>query len=147
MPRALRLDSAGQPVEVAVADLSIDDHILVRPGGRMPVDGVVLEGQSELDRSLLTGETLPVFAEVGSSVSAGEVNLTGPLVIRATAVGNESSLHQLADLVAIAESGRSRYTSLADRAAKLYAPGVHILSGLAFLGWYFFTFDMMPMRC
>ncbi|AXT35231.1 cadmium-translocating P-type ATPase [Phaeobacter sp. LSS9] len=142
VPRALRLDSGGQPVEVAVADLVIDDHILVRPGGRMPVDGVVLEGQSELDRSLLTGETLPVFAEVGSSVSAGEVNLTGPLVIRATAVGKESSLHQLADLVAIAESGRSRYTSLADRAAKLYAPGVHILSGLAFLGWYLFTFDM-----
>jgi Cu2+-exporting ATPase len=85
----------------------------------MPVDGQVVEGQSELDRSLLTGETLPVFAEAGSVVSAGEVNLTGPLVIKATAVGKESSLHQLADLVAIAESGRSRYTSLADRAAKL----------------------------
>lgn len=142
VPRALRLDDGGEPAEVAVGDLAVGDHILVRPGGRMPVDGQVVEGQSELDRSLLTGETLPVFAEAGSVVSAGEVNLTGPLVIRATAVGKESSLHQLADLVAIAESGRSRYTSLADRAAKLYAPGVHILSALAFLGWYLFTFDM-----
>ena len=136
VPRALRLDDGGEPAEVAVGDLAVGDHILVRPGGRMPVDGQVVEGQSELDRSLLTGETLPVFAEAGSVVSAGEVNLTGPLVIKATAVGKESSLHQLADLVAIAESGRSRYTSLADRAAKLYAPGVHILSALAFLGWY-----------
>jgi Cu2+-exporting ATPase len=75
-------------------------------------------------------------------VSAGEVNLTGPLTIRATAVGAETSLHRMADLVAIAESGRSRYTSLADKAAKLYAPGVHILSGLSFVGWYLYTWDL-----
>jgi Cu2+-exporting ATPase len=75
-------------------------------------------------------------------VSAGEVNLTGPLTIRATAVGAETSLHRMADLVAIAESGRSRYTSLADKAAKLYAPGVHILSALAFAGWYLATWDL-----
>ncbi|MFS4581047.1 heavy metal translocating P-type ATPase [Phaeobacter sp. C3_T13_0] len=140
--RALRLDEDAKTVELAVADLTIGDRILVRPGGRMPIDGVVVDGRSELDRSLLTGETLPVFAEAGSLVSAGEVNLTGPLVVRATADGTDSSLHRLADLVAVAESGRSRYTSLADRAAKLYAPGVHILSGLAFLGWYLFTSDL-----
>jgi len=91
---------------------------------------------------LLTGETVPAFAEEGQAVSAGEVNLTGPLTIRATAVGADTSLHRMADLVAIAESGRSRYTSLADSAAKLYAPGVHILSALAFAGWYLYTFDM-----
>lgn len=141
VPRAIRME-AGAEVEVAVADLAIGDLILVRPGGRMPVDGVVAEGQSELDRSLLTGETLPVFAAPGAQVSAGEVNLTGPLVIRAEAVGEDTSLHRMADLVAIAESGRSRYTSLADSAAKLYAPGVHILSALAFVGWYLYTFDL-----
>ena len=141
VPRAIRME-AGTEVEVAVADLAIGDLILVRPGGRMPVDGVIAEGQSELDRSLLTGETLPVFAAPGTQVSAGEVNLTGPLVVRAEAVGEETSLHRMADLVAIAESGRSRYTSLADSAAKLYAPGVHILSALAFVGWYLYTFDL-----
>jgi Cu2+-exporting ATPase len=141
VPRAKRLLD-GQEYEVPVADLAIGDLILVRPGGRMPVDGDVVEGHSELDRSLLTGETLPVFAAPGAPVSAGEVNLTGPLTIRATAVGQETSLHRMADLVAIAESGRSRYTSLADSAAKLYAPGVHILSALAFVGWYLYTFDM-----
>jgi Cu2+-exporting ATPase len=141
VPRAIRMQ-AGVEVEVAVAELAIGDLILVRPGGRMPVDGVIAEGQSELDRSLLTGETLPVFAEPGTQVSAGEVNLTGPLVVRAEAVGEDTSLHRMTDLVAIAESGRSRYTSLADSAAKLYAPGVHILSALAFVGWYLFTFDL-----
>ncbi|CUH76145.1 Cation-transporting ATPase PacS [Tritonibacter multivorans] len=141
VPRALRLRD-GVEEEVAVSDLREGDMVLVRPGGRMPVDGEVVSGHSELDRSLLTGETLPVATAPGDVVSAGEVNLTGPLTLRATAVGEETSLHRLADLVAIAESGRSRYTSLADRAAKLYAPGVHILSALAFLGWYLFTFDM-----
>lgn len=141
VPRTIRLLD-GQESEVSVADLAIGDLILVRPGGRMPVDGEIVKGQSELDRSLLTGETLPVFAEPGLAVSAGEVNLTGPLTIRATAVGGDTSLHRMTDLVAIAESGRSRYTSLADSAAKLYAPGVHILSALAFAGWYLYTFDI-----
>ena len=141
VPRAVRVVD-GTEETVQVSELALGDLVLVRPGGRMPVDGEIVEGQSELDRSLLTGETVPVYAEAGLAVSAGEVNLTGPLVIRATAVGEETSLHRMADLVAIAESGRSRYTSLADSAAKLYAPGVHILSALAFAGWFLYTFDM-----
>ncbi|WP_412505665.1 heavy metal translocating P-type ATPase, partial [Roseovarius sp. SYSU LYC5161] len=142
VPRALRLDPDGEERTVNVADLAVGDLVRVRPGGRMPVDGEIVEGTSEIDRSLLTGETVPAFATEGQAVSAGEVNLTGPLTIRATAVGSDTSLHRMADLVAIAESGRSRYTSLADRAAKLYAPGVHILSALAFVGWYAYTWDM-----
>ncbi|CUK11005.1 Cation-transporting ATPase PacS [Ruegeria denitrificans] len=141
VPRAIRLVDDTEE-EVAVATLAVGDLILVRPGGRMPVDGEIVLGRSEIDRSLLTGETLPVFAQAGLAVSAGEVNLTGPLTIRATAVGEDTSLHRMADLVAIAESGRSRYTSLADKAAKLYAPGVHILSALSFLGWYIYSGDI-----
>src|SRR6056297_2617967 len=141
VPRATRLTGGIEEV-VSVSELAVGDLVLVRPGGRMPVDGEIIGGTSEIDRSLLTGETLPVFAGEGQAVSAGEVNLTGPLTIRASAVGAETSLHRMADLVAIAESGRSRYTSLADKAAKLYAPGVHILSGLSFLGWYLYTWDM-----
>jgi Cu2+-exporting ATPase len=144
VPQALRWDEgANAPgLTVSLSELSVGDLILVKPGGRMPVDGVIQQGESELDRSLLTGETLPVFAEVGQPVSAGEVNLTGPLVVRATAIGRDSSLHRMADLVAIAESGRSRYSSLADQAAKLYAPGVHILAVASFVGWYLATHDM-----
>jgi Cu2+-exporting ATPase len=142
VPRAFRLTEAGEEEQVNVAELRVGDLIRIRPGGRMPVDGEITEGQSELDRSLLTGETLPVYAQPGVAVSAGEVNLTGPLTIRATAVGRDTSLHRMADLVAVAESGRSRYTSMADRAAKLYAPGVHILSALAFVGWYLYSGDL-----
>ncbi|SMC50226.1 heavy metal translocating P-type ATPase [Primorskyibacter flagellatus] len=141
VPRARRVWPDGSETEVPVAELRLGDLIRVRPGGRMPVDGEITAGTSELDRSLLTGETLPIYAEPGQVVSAGEVNLTGPLTVRATAVGRDTSLHRMADLVAVAESGRSRYTSLADKAAKLYAPGVHILSALAFVGWYLATFD------
>lgn len=141
VPRAVRLEE-GLERTLPVSELRVGDLILVRPGGRMPVDGEILEGWSEIDRSLLTGETRPIFAEPGMSVSAGEVNLTGPLTLKATAVGQDTSLHRMADLVAIAESGRSRYTSLADAAAKLYAPGVHILAALAFVGWYLYSWDM-----
>ena len=141
VPRATRVGADGDEI-VPVSELQIGDLVLVRPGGRMPVDGVVDQGQSEIDRSLLTGETLPIYAGSGQIVSAGEVNLTGPLTIRVTAAGEDSSLRRMTDLVAIAESGRSRYTSLADRAAKLYAPGVHILSALAFVGWLVYTGDL-----
>ncbi|REC58245.1 cadmium-translocating P-type ATPase [Rhodosalinus sediminis] len=141
VPRAIRLrDGAEETVDVA--DLAAGDLVRVRPGGRMPVDGEIVEGTSELDRSLLTGETVPVRAEPGLAVSAGEVNLTGPLTLRATAVGEETSLHRMTELVAVAESGRARYTPLADKAAKLYAPGVHILAGLSFLGWLIWSGDL-----
>ena len=102
--------------------------VLVRPGGRMPVDGVVTNGQSEVDRAILTGESLPVFAGPGSMVAAGETNLTGPLTVRVTHAGQDSSLHRMAQLVAVAETARHRYTALADRAAQIYAPAVHILA-------------------
>lgn len=69
------------------------------------------------------------------ALSAGEVNLTGPLAVTVTAAGEDSSLHRMADLVAVAESSKNRYTSLADRAARVYAPGVHLLALAAFLGW------------
>jgi Cu2+-exporting ATPase len=141
VPRAWRVTDAGEE-QVSVSDLAAGELIRVRPGGRMPVDGEIVEGTSEIDRSLLTGETVPVFAGQGQAVSAGEVNLTGPLTVRATAVGADTSLHRMADLVAVAESGRSRYTSLADKAAKLYAPGVHLLSAVAFAGWYLYTWDL-----
>ncbi len=138
VPRAIRLDD-GHETTVNVAELSVGDVVLVRPGGRVPVDGAVIAGQSEIDRSLLTGETLPVFATTGHSVSAGEVNLTGPLQIRVTAAGKDSSLHRMADLVANAESARMRYTTIAEKAAAAYAPTIPILSLAAFVVWYWIS--------
>lgn len=138
VPRATVLRD-GAEVVVPIAEVVAGDLVRVRPGGRMPVDGVVVAGQSELDRSLLTGESLPVYAGVDTVVSAGEVNLTGPLTLRVTAAGRDSSLHRMADLVAVAESAKTRYTSLAERAARLYSPLVHIMSFSAFGFWMWKT--------
>ncbi|HQU69280.1 MAG TPA: heavy metal translocating P-type ATPase [Albidovulum sp.] len=141
VPRATRLDPEGEVI-VPIADLAPGDLVLVRPGGRMPVDGVVTDGASEIDRSLLTGETLPLYAGPGSVVSAGEVNLSGPLTLRVTAAGHDSSLHRMAELVAVAETARTRYTSLADRMARGYSPSVHILALSSFLVWLYLTSDL-----
>ena len=138
VPRAILLID-GTEVETPIAAVAPGDLVLVRPGARMPVDGIVLHGASELDRSLLTGESLPVPAGQGTVVSAGEVNLTGPLTVQVTAAGKDSSLHRMADLVAVAEGTKTRYTSLADRASRLYSPLVHILSFSAFGYWMWAT--------
>ncbi|GAA3862417.1 heavy metal translocating P-type ATPase [Celeribacter arenosi] len=131
VPRVTLVDGTVVPIsEIAKGTL-----VRVVPGARVPVDGIVTDGSSELDRSLLTGESLPVAASANTIVSAGEVNLTGPLTVRVTAAGEDSSLHRMADLVAMAETSRNRYTSLADRAAQIYAPLVHILAFAAFVGW------------
>ncbi|MDW4551351.1 heavy metal translocating P-type ATPase [Defluviimonas sp. D31] len=141
VPRATRLTDGAETV-VPIAELAVGDLVRVRPGGRMPVDGVVVAGTSEIDRSLLTGETLPVWAGEGSAVSAGEVNLTGPLTLRVTAAGRDTSLHRMADLVAVAESAKTRYTSLADRMARAYSPVVHLMALASFSTWFYLTGDL-----
>ena len=132
----------GAEVTVPVAQIAVGDVVIVRPGANIPVDGVVLSGQSEVDRSFMTGEAIPVFAQPGASLHAGEINLSGVLRVRATAVGSDTELRRISDLVAIAEGGKSKYSTLADRAVQLYAPGVHILSALAAVGWYVYTQDL-----
>jgi Cu2+-exporting ATPase len=142
VPRALRREEDGSETRVALTDLAVGDVVRVLPGARVPVDGVVIEGASEIDRALLTGETTPMPAKAGQQLCAGELNLTGALLLRATAVGADTSLRRMAELVAMAESGRANYAPLADAAARLYAPGVHILSALAFAGWYLYSGDL-----
>lgn len=138
VPRAIRV-TGGVEETVAISALAVGDIVRVRPGGRMPVDGIITAGTSEVDRSLLTGESLPVLAEPGTLVAAGEINLTGPLMVRVVAAGRDSSLHRMADLVAVAESTKTKYTSLAERAARAYSPLVHLLSFGAFGYWMWAT--------
>ncbi|SDE28456.1 Cu2+-exporting ATPase [Paracoccus isoporae] len=134
VPRAVRICDGGERV-VNVADLVPGELIRVRPGARLPADGEVVAGMSEIDRALLTGESLPVQAGPGAMLSAGEINLTGVLDLRVVAAGRDSALSRLADLVAMAETARGRYASLAERAARLYAPLVHLLALLSFGVW------------
>ena len=111
-------------------------RILVAPGERIGVDGVVVSGDSEIDVSLVTGESAPARAGQGTKVFAGTVNLAQPLVVQATAVGEGTLLAEIARLMQSAESRRGRFVAFADRVARYYAPVVHGAALATFLGWW-----------
>jgi Cu2+-exporting ATPase len=115
------------------------DRVLVTAGERIGVDGRVVEGRSELDTSLVTGETLPAAAAPGERVFAGTLNLAAPLVLEVSAVGEETLLADIVRLMEAAEQRRARFVALADRVARLYAPVVHALALATFLGWLVFA--------
>ena len=126
---------------IPVSDLAIGDLIRVKAGMRVPVDGQITQGTSDTDRSFLTGESLPVQVHAGSDIAAGEVNLTGPFTLRVTRVGEDTTLARMARLVEHAEGARNKYTALADRAAQIYAPAVHVLALVTFIGWLVLSAD------
>ncbi len=138
--KARRITDNGEET-VPLDALREGDILAVAPGERLPADGVVTWGDSELDPSMLTGETLPQAVGPGALVRAGMLNISGPLKMRAEGLGEETLLKQITRLVETAETTRNKYTSLAEKAAAIYAPAVHILSLLAFLGWGFATGD------
>ncbi|MHA6730638.1 cation-translocating P-type ATPase [Devosia sp. A369] len=139
---ALVLQADGHPEYLPLRDVTPGMTILLAAGERVPVDALVLIGTSDLDRSLISGESLPVAAEPGARLEAGTLNLTGPLTIRATAGEQDSTLAQMLRLMEVAESGRNRYRRIADRAAALYSPIVHLAAFAAFLFWMAFNGDM-----
>ncbi|MBS1301189.1 heavy metal translocating P-type ATPase [Loktanella sp. SALINAS62] len=138
--RVQRLTAQGREL-VDVSSILPGDQIALAAGARAPVDGLS-ETTALLDRSALTGESDPATIAAGDAICAGEVVLARPLILRATARAEDSTLRRLAALVEIAETGRHRYSGLADRAARLYAPVVHGLAALAFAGWWGMTGDL-----
>jgi Cu2+-exporting ATPase len=126
---------------IQVTAVNIGDQIMVPTGARVPVDGTLLSETAFLDRSILTGESSASAIDVNDTVNAGEINVGAPFELIATAIGENTSLRRMATLVDLAENGRNQYTTLADRAAQIYAPAVHLLALFAFLGWLFATGD------
>ena len=124
--------------EVPVAAIDPGDIVLLRPGERCAVDGTVIEGRSEIDQSLITGETRHVAAEQGTAVYAGSLNMTGTLRVRVSAASEGTLLAEITRLLDNALQARSRYVRLADRASRLYAPVVHATALLTILGWVLF---------
>ena len=122
-------------VRVPAAVVKPDDRLLVRPGDRIPADGVVLSGTSELDASLVTGETLRRPIGPGGILHAGAVNFSGTLTMRVTAAGSGTLIDEVERLLEKAVTARSRYVRLADRAARMYAPVVHATAALTLIGW------------
>ncbi|QEW19942.1 Copper-exporting P-type ATPase A [Marinibacterium anthonyi] len=139
--RVIRIED-GQHISRPVSDIAVGDRLWLAAGSRLPVDGDLLSEGAEVDRSAITGESLSVPRGQGAHLLAGEVTLTGPIEVTATAVGEDTTLRRMTRLVEIAENARSRYTSLADRAARIYAPAVHLVSVAAFLAWVVLTGDV-----
>ncbi|WP_315716841.1 MULTISPECIES: heavy metal translocating P-type ATPase [unclassified Bradyrhizobium] len=135
---ARRLDTDGNDHEVEIAELAVGDRLRVRPGEKVPVDGIILEGRSSLDESLVTGESMPVTKDEGERVIAGTLNQTGSFVMRADKVGRETLLSQIVQMVADAQRSRAPIQRLADQVAGWFVPMVIAAAIAAFVAWYAF---------
>jgi Cu+-exporting ATPase len=134
-PKTATLLRDGEEVTVNVDDVMSGDVLVVRPGERIPVDGVVIEGRSAVDESMLTGESLPVNKSTGSNVIGATVNKQGRLVMEATHVGSQTALAQIVRLVEQAQGSKAPIQRVADQVSSVFVPAVLILATLTFLGW------------
>ena len=134
--RTARVIRDGEEKELPIDEVREGDHIRVRPGERLPVDGVMTSGASHIDESMLTGEPLPVAKREGDEVSAGTVNGKGGLVYRATRVGTDTRLGQITEQVAMAQSSRPPIGELADKVSSVFVPTVMIIAVITALIWF-----------
>lgn len=124
-----------------VEEIAIGEHLSIAAGERIPVDCRVLSGASDVDRSIVNGESDPLAAVPGTRLEAGAMNLTGSLLVEAVATARNSFLSEVIGLMEAAEGGRARYRRIADRAAQIYSPAVHLLALTAFFGWGLYDGD------
>jgi len=132
---AHRIDADGHVKAVPAADIRPGDRLLVQPGERFAVDGIIVSGQGPVDASLVTGETAPLDLKPGGEAWSGMVNLSRPLTLEATAASADSLLAEIARLVEAGEQSRSKYVRYADLAARAYVPAVFAMAGLTLAGW------------
>jgi Cu+-exporting ATPase len=131
--------------EVSIDDVRVGDIVLVRPGEKIPVDGVVIDGRSAVDESMLTGESLPVEKKPGDAVIGATLNKLGLLKFEATKVGKETALAQIIKLVEDAQGSKAPIQKLADQVSAVFVPVVIVIALLTFAGWYFFG-PALPMH-
>ena len=137
-PKTVRRRSANGMEEVLLADVQVGDELLVRPGDSVPTDGEVIDGESAVDESMITGESIPVAKTVGDTVTGGTLNGEGVLVIRATKIGADTMLSKIVSLVAEAQRSRAPMQSLADKVSAWFVPSVVLAALIAFGVWYYF---------
>ena len=137
IPPQARVESFGQWVDKPVEQITSGEIILVHPGERIPVDGVIIDGSSAIDESMLTGEPMPVTKSTGDRIVGGTVNTTGAFRYRATSVGADSVLARLVKLMREAQSSRAPIQRLADRVSSVFVPVVVGIAVVTFLAWYF----------
>jgi Cu+-exporting ATPase len=134
-PKTALLLRGDQEIEIATDEVMVGDRLVVRPGERIPVDGVVIDGQSAVDESMLTGESLPVSKTPGSEVIGATINKQGRLIIEARRIGAETALAQIVRLVEQAQASKAPIQRIADRVSSVFVPIVLVLAALTFLGW------------
>ncbi len=136
-PRTVRrMDDEGDETDVPLDQVQAGDRLRVRPGEKIPVDGVVLEGHSSVDESMVSGEAIPVEKDVAAEVTGGTVNGTGSFVMRAERVGANTLLAQIVTMVSQAQRSRAPIQRLADRVASFFVPAVMLAAGATFIVWY-----------
>ncbi len=133
------INDEGEKQYIPVGELKTGMRVAVMAGERVPVDGEIIAGTSDVDRSIVTGESLPETLAPGSKVQAGIMNLTGPIELIVTATGKDTFLGEVIQLMEAAEEGKARYMRIADRAAQIYAPAVHLVAAVTFLGWLWWS--------
>ena len=134
-PKTAQLLRDGEPVEVPIASVRVGDVVLVRPGEQVPVDGVVVSGESRVDEAMLTGESMTVTKRVGDEVAGATLNGQGALTVRATRVGADTALAQIVRLVEQAQGSKAPIERLADRVSAIFVPAVLVIAALTFLAW------------
>ncbi|MFQ5635455.1 MAG: heavy metal translocating P-type ATPase [Gammaproteobacteria bacterium] len=141
-PQTARVrDRDGTATQLPIGEVRTGDIVIIKPGESIPVDGEVLTGQSEIDESLITGESLPVTKTRGDRVTGGAVNGTGLLEIRATDIGEDSTLAKIIRLVENAQAGKAPVQRLVDRISSIFVPTVIVIAILTFCAWWFTTAD------
>ncbi|WP_345980706.1 copper-translocating P-type ATPase [Sulfurimonas sp. HSL3-2] len=136
--RAHRIDAKGEEEEIALEAVEVGDTLRIKPGEKIPVDGVVIEGKSNVDESMITGEPVVVAKSEDDRLIGATLNTNGTLLMRAERVGSDTMLSQIVDMVAKAQRSRAPIQQLADTVSGYFVPAVVISAVLAFLGWYLF---------
>ncbi|MCC7002169.1 MAG: copper-translocating P-type ATPase [Gemmatimonadaceae bacterium] len=145
-PKTARVLRNGEERDLALEHLLPDDVVVVRPGERIPVDGVLLQGESAVDESMLTGESLPVSKQTGDRVIGGTINGTGAFRLRATTLGSDSVLAQIVKLMRDAQGSRAPIQALADRISAIFVPTVVVIAVLTFATWFLLADDAPAVR-
>jgi Cu+-exporting ATPase len=135
-PRTARVVRDGQERDIPIEEVGLSDAVRVRPGEKIPVDGVILDGHSNIDESMLTGDPLPVSKKTGDEVSGGTLNTTGTFLFRATRIGEDTVLARIIEMVRRAQNSKPAIGRLADRISAVFVPSVLIIASLTFLAWF-----------
>jgi len=137
-PKTAKILRDGKEIEIPISEVIVGDLVVVRPGERVPVDGQITAGDSEIDESMVTGESMPVHKTVGSSVIGSTVNKFGTFTFRATKVGKDTVLSQIIKMVEEAQGSKAPIQRLADLVSSYFVPVVFVIAVLTFIIWYFF---------